>query len=337
MKVTGPHSDVVISSRVRLARNLQQLPFPGQASNEALQEAFKQIKEVAEKRLEQKGFVFSAIDRHPARQRKLLVEKHLISPAMAAPGTSRAVIINQEETVSIMVNEEDHLRLQCILSGLSLEDAWQRMDELDDLLEEDLTYAFSEKRGYLTTCPTNIGTGLRASVMVHLPALDMVERSEQILSTISQLGLAVRGLYGEGTGAAANIYQLSNQVTLGQREEEIIENLTGVTGQIIDQEQSAREFLLREKKDDLRDRIMRSFGVLKYAHQISSQEAMKLLSDVRLGIDLGLIEDLESSILSELMVLIRPAFLQQLEGEELSASERDLRRAALIRKRMRLD
>lgn len=334
MEVAGPDSDVVISSRIRLARNLKGFPFPCRAQEEDLFAVYEQVRQVIEKGIHGDVFHLSSMEDLPPLKRQILVEKHLISPALALPDPGRGFAINNEQTVSIMVNEEDHLRLQGLLSGLNLQEAWKKIDRIDDLLEKDLDFSFHEKWGYLTTCPTNMGTGLRASVMVHLPALELTGRTRSILSTISQLGLAVRGLYGEGTDTCGNMFQISNQITLGQKEEEIIHNLSGVTRQIIDQERNGRQYLLQEGFNGIKDRVFRALGILRYAHRISIQEALKLISDVRLGIDLELIHDVEATILSELMVTISPAFLQQRAEKELSSAEGDLRRAELIRERL---
>jgi len=264
----------------------------------------------------------------------MLVEKHLISPDLSEKNINNAVALSSEEIISLMINEEDHLRLQVLLPGLQLQEAWEMADKIDDYLEQEINIAFDEKYGYLTSCPTNVGTGLRSSIMVHLPALTMVNRVKKFISAISQLGLAVRGLYGEGTETVGNLYQISNQVTLGRSEDEIIENLIEVTHQIITQERNAREILLKEKEIFLKDQIYRAYGTLKYAYKISVEEAMKLISNVRLGIDLGIIEDIESTILNQLMVIIRPATLQVLKGEEMTIEDRHIYRAQLIRERL---
>lgn len=334
MDVTGPESDVVISSRIRLARNLKGLAFPCRAQEGDLLNVYQQVKKILEKEITDEVFHLSLMEDLSPLIRQLLVEKHLISPALALPGPGKALAIHEEQTISMMINEEDHLRLQGLLSGLNLQEAWKQVDGMDDELEKELDYAFHEKWGYLTTCPTNMGTGLRASVMVHLPALELTGRTRSILSTISQLGLAVRGLYGEGTDTSGNLFQISNQITLGQKEDEIIYNLSGVTRQIIDQERNARRYLLQEGYDGIKDRVFRALGLLRYAYRISTQEALRLISDVRLGIHLELIQDVEPSLLSELMVTISPAFLQQKAEKKLTGAEADLRRADLIRRRL---
>ncbi|MEW6662207.1 MAG: protein arginine kinase [Bacillota bacterium] len=333
MEGSGPHSDIVISSRIRLARNLADLPFP-HMSEEAQQQAVDAVNKALlesprEPLLSQLRLV--RLGELGTVDRQILVEKHLISPQHAQSGGHKAVLLNQDETLSIMVNEEDHLRIQCLLPALQLHEAWRLTNELDNALEQHLSYAFSETMGYLTTCPTNVGTGLRASVMVHLPALVMTKQAGRVLSALSQVGLAVRGLYGEGTEAIGNIFQISNQITLGQTEEEIIHNLSAVAKQIIDQERGAREILLRDSRLQLEDRVYRAYGILSNARIISSQEALALMSETRLGIDLKLIKGLDARIFNELLLTIQPAYLQKAAGAQLEAGNRDVKRAALIR------
>lgn len=335
MGVLGPEADVVISSRIRLARNLHGLTFPGQGREEDLKEVFQRVRLSIDHRLKEEGFQVFTMEDLSSLDREFLVAKHLISPALAVLGPHRAAAIDDKEMSTIMINEEDHLRIQGLVSGLNLQKIWERVDHLDDILEKDLDYAFDERYGYLTTCPTNMGTGLRASVMVHLPALELTGRTRSILSTITQLGLAVRGLYGEGTESTGNIFQISNQITLGQKEEEMIDNLSEVTRQIIDQERTARLFLLKKGPDGIKDRVFRAYGVLRYAHKISLQESLQLISDVRLGVDLELLEEVDANILNELMVTITPAFLQHLEGEEIQGIDLDKKRAGWIREQMR--
>ena len=234
-----------------------------------------------------------------------------------------------------MVNEEDHLRMQVLLPGLDLEEGWKLIDELDDRLEERLDFAFSQEHGYLTACPTNVGTGIRASVMVHLPALSMVNQVQQLFKGVTQVGLAVRGLYGEGTEASGHIYQLSNQVTLGRTEQEIIENINSVTKQIIQQEQQAREVLSSNAKAQIEDRVYRAYGILTQARLLSTQEAMNLLSDLRLGIGLGLLSEVSLTKLNQLTVLAQPQAVQGIMKQQLPAQQRDYYRAALLRENLK--
>lgn len=338
MEGSGPAADVCLSTRVRLARNLRDLPFTHAASPAQLEAVLKAAVE-ATKELNRFGFL-GRVDMYrlsdvPPLERRVLVEKHLISPQHAEDVKHKALILSHDETVSIMVNEEDHLRIQCLFPALHLDEAWELASRVDDAMEQKLDLAFGEEVGYLTACPTNLGTGLRASLMVHLPGLVLTNQVGRVLHSASQLGLAVRGLYGEGTDAAGNIFQVSNQVTLGRSEQEIVAHLKAVVGQIINQERSARQVLQRESKHHLEDRIFRSYGVLRNARIMTSEEAMKLFSDVRLGVDLGFIDGLSQQTLNEFLVITRPAYLQKQAGHELTAFDRDVRRAELIRARLR--
>jgi protein arginine kinase len=329
----GPENDIVLSSRIRLARNLDKILYPGRANKEEKALVSKSVIDAISQQNEIELHYIKLADL-PEVDREVLVEKHIISPVHAQTGIEKGVLLNDNETISVMINEEDHIRIQVLIPGLQLEEAWEIANNLDDLFEAKLDYAFSEKWGYLSACPTNVGTGMRTSVMVHLPALNMTNNINRMLGAVSQLGLVVRGLYGEGSESSGNIYQISNQITLGHTENDIIDNLKSVTTQIVGQERQARKLLLQEREGDVRDRIKRSYGILKYAYRISSEEAMRLLSDVKLGIDMGIIENVDQKVLSELLVLIRPAHLQKINGKELTASERDIKRAELIQTRL---
>ncbi|WP_248929060.1 protein arginine kinase [Paenibacillus hamazuiensis] len=337
MKGKGPDSDIVISSRIRIARNINPYPFPMLATNQQSKEVLDKISEVLEdedlKTISR--FTMLPLSGLNELQKQVLVEKHLISPALANESRNGAVILSDNESISIMVNEEDHLRIQCLLQGFQIKEAWDLANQIDDHFETKLDYAFDESRGYLTSCPTNVGTGIRASVMIHLPALVLTQQINRILSAITQVGLAVRGLYGEGSEAIGNLFQISNQITLGQSEEEIINNLYGVVRQIIEHERAARQKLMYETKAKIVDRVSRSYGILSYAAIIDSKEASQRLSDVRLGIDLGIIQNVSPTVLNELLVMTQPGFLQQYAGEKLSPEERDVRRAELIREKFR--
>ncbi|MFC3885262.1 protein arginine kinase [Bacillus songklensis] len=332
MNQNGPDSDIVLSSRVRLARNLEHYLFPTLSTNEQALEVVGLFKD---------KFTTAS---HPNRnlqllemgnlkplEKRVLVEKHLISPQLAEESNFGACLLSENEEISIMVNEEDHLRIQCLFPGLQLSSALQEANELDDWIEQYVDYAFDEQIGYLTSCPTNVGTGLRASVMMHLPALVMTRQINRIIPAINQLGLVVRGTYGEGSEALGNIFQVSNQITLGKSEEDIVDDLNSVVQQIITQERSARDALIKTSNLELEDRVFRSYGTLLYSRIIESKEASQCLSDVRLGIDLGYIKDVPRSILNELMVITQPGFLQQYAGGALRPDERDVRRASLIR------
>lgn len=339
MKKDGPDSDIVLSSRIRLARNLKDFTFPLLATMDNARELVNHISsKVLHEEYNSIGRLeLLHMDNLKANEKRVLVEKHLISPHLAEESKHGAVLLSDDESVSVMVNEEDHLRIQCLFAGFQLTEGLVLAGGIDDWMEEKVTYAFDEKRGYLTSCPTNVGTGLRASVMMHLPALVLTQQLNRILPAINQLGLVVRGIYGEGSEALGNLFQISNQITLGKSEEDIVEDLRGVVMQLIQQERAARESLMQSSKLQLEDRVYRSFGVLAYSRVIESKEAAQRLSDVRLGIDLGLIKDVSGKILNELMILTQPGFLQQFAGEILSPDQRDERRAVLIRERLRLE
>jgi len=337
MKGTGPESDIVISSRVRLARNLRSNAFPILATNRQSEEVLEKVRGVmdAEEWKELGRFEFVELDRLDELGKRVLVEKHLISPNHAEESRNGAVILSDNEGISIMVNEEDHLRIQCLFPGLQLKEAWELASRIDDIFESRLDYAYDEKRGYLTSCPTNVGTGIRASVMLHLPGLALTQQIGRIVHAITQVGLAVRGIYGEGSEALGNLFQISNQITLGQSEEEIIANLRNVVRQIIEHERGARRKLVAESKERLRDRISRSLGILAHAFVMDSKEAAQRLSDVRLGIDLGFIQGIAPQVVNELTVMTQPGFLQQFAGGKLAPEERDVRRAELIREKLK--
>jgi len=330
----GPDSDIVISSRVRLARNLSNVPFPhllsARQARQIIEDVYSALKE---------NPVFSRdielynMNELTEEQKIMLSEMHFISLDLAN-SEKGAVIINQDKTVSIMINEEDHLRIQVMLPGLQLEEAFRQIDKIDDLLEERLDFAFDEKIGYLTACPTNVGTGMRASVMMHLPALTMMDKIGQIFSTISQVGLVVRGIYGEGSQAKGNLYQISNQITLGKSEEDIIQNVVSVARQILMSERKTRQNLSGEARLRLEDKILRSYGILTNAKLVTSQEAMSYISDVRLGVDMGIIRDLTPSVLNELFIMTGPAYIQEVSKNATTPLERDLYRANFIRQKM---
>jgi len=331
MEGSGPETDIVLSSRVRVARNLKGYSFSCLASNEQNSEVLGKVREIAGSIDEFKSFTFWLMKDLSDLEKQALVEKHLVSPLLARESKQGALLLRDDEAISIMINEEDHLRLQVILPGLQLEETWREADYYDSLLEKELEYAFDEHYGYLTACPTNVGTGLRVSVMLHLPALIMTRQINRLLGALSQVGLAVRGLYGEGSEIVGNLVQISNQVTLGHSEEEIVGNLGGMIRQVIEQEQEARQALLDKKRAQMADRAWRALGLLKYAQVMSSQEAIQLISDLRLGYDLGLIKTIDHRLLNELLILIRPACLQLLANRELSGSERSLERPVQIK------
>jgi len=331
MEGGGPESEIVISSRVRIARNLKGHPFPCLASEEETRAVLEQVCAVTGANDRFGDLKYWPMANLSALEKQALVEKHLASPFLARESKNGALLLRSDEAVSVMVNEEDHLRIQAILPGLQLEEAWRETDAYDNLLEGGLDYVFDEQYGYLTACPTNLGTGMRVSVMLHLPALIMTGQLNRFLRALSQVGLAVRGLYGEGTEIIGNLVQVSNQVTLGQSEEEITANLYSIIRQLIEQEQDARQAQLDKNRAGLADRAWRALGLLKNAQLMSSREAIQLISDLRLGYDLGLIKAVDHKLLNELLVLIRPGCLQLLAGKELDNSERNLERPVRIK------
>jgi len=337
MEASGPEADVVVSSRVRVARNLNKSPFPHLLSESDARDIAHSVRLAignAEAGGGPRSLDLVELGELTPVERQILVEKHLISPDLLENFNRKAVVISQDEVISIMINEEDHLRLQCLLPGLQLKEAWDSINLLDDELEKTLEYAYDEELGYLTSCPTNVGTGLRASVMLHLPGLVLVNRIKDVLGSVSKLGLTVRGLYGEGTEASGDLFQVSNQITMGQTEEDIINALISVTGQIVNSERAAREALLRERREHIEDRVGRAYGLLTHARIMSSEEAVRLLSDLRLGVSLKLIDIIPANLITELMVMIRPAFLVKKAGKDISSFARDVVRATLIREKM---
>ncbi|MCA1032732.1 protein arginine kinase [Bacillus timonensis] len=339
MNQEGPNSDIVLSSRIRLARNIENSLFPTVASNEDSQNIIQLIQDrFSSKKISDIGKLeLLKMNELQPIEKRVLVEKHLISPHLAEDSTLGACLLSENEEVSIMINEEDHIRIQCLFPGFQLTNALTVANEIDDWIEQEVDYAFDEKRGYLTSCPTNVGTGLRASVMMHLPALVLTQRMNRIIPAINQLGLVVRGIYGEGSEALGNIFQISNQITLGKTEHDIVEDLNSVVEQLISQERSARDALVKTSNIQLEDRVFRSYGVLSNSRIIESKEAAQCLSDVRLGIDLGYIKNVSKNILNELMILTQPGFLQVYAGGALRPNERDIRRATLIRERLKLE
>ncbi|MDR7240435.1 protein arginine kinase [Neobacillus drentensis] len=339
MSAEGPDSDIVLSSRIRLARNFDEYKFPTLFTHEEAKMIIDNMEVILNQSPIQKfgQMELLKIEELQPLQKRVLVEKHLISPHLAEDSRYGAVLLTENEEVSIMINEEDHIRIQCLYPGLQLSEALDAANEIDDWLESNVQYAFDEKHGYLTSCPTNVGTGLRASVMMHLPGLMLTQQINKIIPAINQLGLVVRGIYGEGSEALGNIFQISNQITLGKSEEDISRDLKGVVSQLISQERSAREALRKTSNIQLEDRVFRSLGVLSNSRIIESKEAARCLSDVRLGIDMGYIDKMPKTILNELMILTQPGFLQQYAGGSLRPYERDIRRAALIRDRIKME
>lgn len=334
MQGSGPHSDVVMTSRVRLARNLRGFPFPGYSQEHQRLELLNLSRPVVEGLPEMKEHYsedYSAISKI---KKQVLVERHLISREHAARSAGCAVVVDRSQNISIMINEEDHFRIQGIRPGLNLRSAWQLVDHIDSEMEASLPYAYDRELGYLTACPTNVGTGMRASVMLHLPALALTEQINPVIKAVGKIGLAVRGLYGEGTEALGNLFQISNQHTLGEKEGEIISSIERVIERVITSEMNARQKLMEENTIMLRDQVGRAYAILAHAHILTSKEALNLLSMLRLGADMDLIQGCDRSVLDLLLLEIQPAHLQLRAAAELSPVERDIRRAELTRARL---
>jgi len=331
----GPHDRIVISSRVRLARNIRNAPFPGWAKKPDRVKALEII-QPAISALPQMGDSFAeAMDNFTQLDKQILVERHLISREHAAKNAGSGLVLNRDETFCVMINEEDHLRMQALRPGLQLRAAWNAIDGFDSALEKKLDFAFDNDLGYLTACPTNLGTGIRVSAMLHLPGCVLDEQINPIIQSVNKLGLAVRGLYGEGTEALGNVFQVSNQMTLGESETVIVERLEKVLAQIIEHEQNARERLLEKKPKMVFNHIGRAYGILANAHSISSKETMNLLSLMKLGVDLALFPGTERTLVDELFLTTQPAHLQKRVSDKLSAEERDLIRADMLRERLK--
>jgi protein arginine kinase len=334
LRGTGPESDIVVSSRIRLARNLASFPFTSRASAHQKAEIDQLLRDKIARLDLQPSLEYLQLPGLPPLDRQLLVERQLISRELANTEGPRGVAVAPSETISIMVNEEDHLRLQVIRSGFALDECWQDVDRLDDLLEQRVHYAFSEEFGYLTACPTNVGTGMRASVMLHLPALVLAKQIEKVFRALQKIHLAVRGLYGEGSRASGDFYQISNQVTLGKSETTILTEIREVIPQIIQYERQARNALTRENRQLLHDKVRRALGTLRSAMMITSEETMDLLSSVRLGINVGLLEDITVPTVNELFIHTQSAHLQKLMGAALDTEERNTARARYLRSRL---
>jgi protein arginine kinase len=335
LRGSGPDSDIVISSRVRLARNLSQYPFLTRATEEQRAEVHEAIRRaLAKVGLGENGHLYIDLDQTNELTNRFLLERHLISRELANGSGDRGVLFNRSEMLAVMVNEEDHLRIQAIRAGFQIREAHADIQWIDDQLDQDLKFAYSEEFGYLTACPTNVGTGMRASVMFHLPALVFTKQIDKVFASVTKINLAVRGFYGEGTQASGDFYQISNQITLGVSEEDVLELLVRVVPKIVTYEREVREHLIAKDRLRLEDKIWRAYGVLQAARSISSEETMDLLSAVRLGVNLGLLGNVDISTVNELFILTQPAHLQRLEKRDLDPNERDATRAEFIRRQL---
>ncbi|QDU33644.1 Protein arginine kinase [Poriferisphaera corsica] len=338
LRGSGPHHDIVISSRIRLARNIAGFPFVNRANVRQQHEVLALCHEhIVEQKLDDDVLWIDLRD-SPQLDRELLVERHLISKQHAGSNNElpRAVAVGVDETFAIMINEEDHLRMQVLRSGLQLTEAFSHINHLDDVLESKLNYAYSQRFGYLTACPTNVGTGIRVSVMLHLPALKLTGEIEKVRRAARDMHLAVRGLFGEGSEAIGDLYQISNQSTLGKSEMEILADFeTTVVPQIIAYEKQARQALLQQRPEQLDDKIYRALAILKHARMMGTEEVLQLLSHLRLGVNLGRINKIDMKTVNDLFLLTQPAHLQRITGRSMDPVERRAERAAMIRARLK--
>jgi len=328
---SGPRSDLVVSTRVRLARNLAGVPFSHRARDEQLVGVLGSVERAAKESPSFEGGGLLRMHELTPIERQFLVERHLVSHELSDGARPRGLYMGSTERLSVMVNEEDHVRLQALCSGFQLAEAWAAAEHADEELERSLDYAFSDELGYLTACPTNVGTGMRASVLIHLPALVLTKQIDKVLKSVMQVGLAVRGLYGEGSEVMGNLFQLSNQTTLGHSEQESVESLDRVTRQILDYEERARDVMLRDARVQIEDKIWRAYGSLRYGRSMSSQEVINLCSAVRLGVALGFAGLPPLAVVNQLLVFTQPAHLQRGAGRALEAPERNVLRAEFVR------
>lgn len=337
LRGTGPEADVVVSTRIRLARNLAGAPFTTRATPHQKAEIEARVKEAVATIDSAPGrLTYLSVAMLPAVDRQFLVERQLISRELAGVLEGpRGVAFDDREAISLMVNEEDQLRLQSMRSGFDLDAAWEAIDRIDDLLEARLEYAFSDELGYLTACPTNVGTGMRASVMLHLPALGITKQIDKAFKALQKINLVVRGLYGEGSRALGDFFQISNQITLGKSEAAALSDIRAVIQEIIKYERTARSTLMREARQNVLDKVARSLGTLQSATMMTSEETMELLSSVRLGVHLKLIGDLSPGTINELFIHTQPAHLQKIVGEPLDGEARNAARAKYLRSRLR--
>lgn len=328
---TGLEEDVVVSTRIRVARNLEDYKFPQMMSIEESEKLTQEVLNTMKDLSHNGNYKFIKISNLEPLERMIFIEEHLISPGLIQRPAQGSFLLREDENITIMINEEDHLRIQVLLPGLNFEEGWDLCNEIDDFLEGTLNFAFHEDFGYLTSCPTNVGTGLRASAMVHIPSLVITGYINSLVQGLNKIGLAVRGIHGEGTKAIGNLYQISNQTTLGEEEEETIEKLKNVIYQIINKERDVRNNLIGRRKNEIEDKVFRSLGILKYSRLMTSREAMAHLSNVRLGKEMGIINDVDYNKITKLMIQIQPASIQKNVDKELTKEERDARRADLIR------
>jgi protein arginine kinase len=332
----GAHPDIVLSTRIRLARNLQGHAFSARVRDAERDQILEQVRTAVRATALSDGAGYSLASL-PTLGRRILHERHMVSRELAGltgegPARGTGVFLAASEAIGVMVNEEDHLRLQAILSGLRLQEAFHKVDQLDEELGAQLPFAYHQEYGYLTSCPTNVGTGLRASVLIHLPGLVLTKEIGKVLQGIGQVGLTFRGLYGEGSEVVGNFFQISNQTTLGKSEEDLIEHLQKIVGRVIQYEMGARDVLMRDAPGVIEDKIWRAYGLLRYARSLSFDEVMNLLSGVRLGVSMNLLSGLRVYTLNKIMIYARDAHLEQAAGRPLRDAESDLHRASFVRR-----
>ncbi len=335
LRGSGPHSDIVVSSRIRLARNVADFPFMRKCTGLDRASIERSLRERLGRITAWENVSYVDVNGLDETDRQFLVERQLISRELADADGSRGVLVDANEKFAVMLNEEDHLRIQVMHSGLDLKGAWERINAIDDQIEAHATYAFHDRLGYLTACPTNVGTGMRVSVMLHMPALVLTRHLERVFRGLHRISLAVRGLYGEGSQAMGDFYQISNQITLGKSEAELIEQVAEVAEMLIEYERKARTYLVENGLKELHDRVSRAFGVLCTAQTISSEETMSLLSSVRMGVNLGLIRNVEIPTVNKLFIHTQPAHLQKLRGSALSTADRNIERALYLQDHLR--
>ncbi len=334
----GKEKDIVLSSRIRLARNIEGVRFPHSMTAPEAKNVIKAVEDaiITNNKTPDNKFEIYEIEKLSPLERSIFVEKHIISPSLLEKPNMSAFLLRKDERITIMINEEDHIRIQVLLPGFNIEDGWRLGSEIDDLMESKIKYGFDERFGYMTCCPTNVGTGLRASVMVHLPGLVLTGYINQVLQAVNQIGLTVRGLYGEGSSALGNLFQISNQTTLGESEEDIIQKLRSIALQIITKERYAMLGLLNSRKVEMEDKVFRSLGILQNSRIISSKESMELLSNVRMGINMNMLKGMDINIINNLMIETQPANIQNKSEHELTVTERDIKRSEIIREKIKI-
>ena len=342
LEASGPHSDIVLSTRLRLARNLQGHAFSLRLRDAERVQIYERVRQAAEQHSDLKGGIAFDLSGLSPLSRRVLLERHLISRELAgqsgeAPAQGAGLILGPRDTVGLMINEEDHLRLQTLMSGLRLSDSYRQIDRLDEELGNHIPFAYHQEFGFLTSCPTNVGTGLRASVLIHLPGLVLTKQIGQVLQGIGQMGLTFRGLYGEGSEVIGNFFQISNQTTLGKSEEDLIEHLQKIVSKVIQVEIEKREVLMRDAPAVMEDKIWRAYGLLRYARSLSFDEVMNLLSGVRLGVSMNLLSGPRVYTLNKIMIYAQTAHMEQAAGRQLTEAEGDLHRAAYVRRLLEAD